>query len=108
MNKGFYDELADSPKPKDEKTSIRNKYNRRLDSLARVLDDFIYHSEVRLDPQRAGKIRNREETEEILRQCKKLRESIPNKDNGTIDDRVYRNLCEVFGIDPGPFIDGEK
>lgn len=75
--------------------------------MARVLDDFIYHAEIRLDIHSAGKIRNRDEVEKILNNCKSLREDIPNKDNGVIDDRVYRDLCEVFGMDPGPFEDEE-
>ena len=85
---------------KDQKTSIRNKYNRRLRSLASTLDDFIYHAELRLDAQRAGKIHKRSETEQLLGHCKSLREAIPTKDGGELDETVYRNLCDVFGIDP--------
>lgn len=88
--------------PKDQKTSIRNKYKRRLRDLAITLDDFILHAELRLDAQRAGKIHKREETEQLLETCRKLRAaiSVKNPMDEELDERVYRNLCDVLGIDP--------
>ena len=52
--------------PKDLKRSIRNKYKRRLNNLSRVLNDFILHAEDRLDQKRAGNIKNKKETEELI------------------------------------------
>lgn len=83
---------------KDLKTSIRNKYKRRLRFLASSLDDFICHAELRLDAKKAGQIRKRTETEALLESCKELRKKIPVHDDGTIDEQVYKNLCDFFNI----------
>lgn len=84
--------------PKDLKTSIRNRYKRRLRFLASSLDDFIYHAELRLDATKAGQIHKRSETEALLVSCKSLREKIPVNDDGTINEQVYKNLCNFFNI----------
>ncbi|WP_444677962.1 hypothetical protein [Halomonas sp. E19] len=84
--------------PKDLKTSIRNKYKRRLRFLVNSLDDFIYHAELRLDAKKAGNIHKRSETEDLLESCKSLREKLPVHDDGTIDEQVYKNLCDFFDI----------
>jgi hypothetical protein len=85
--------------PKDLKTSIRNKYKRRLRFLASSLDDFIHHAELRLDATKAGQIHKRSETEALLESCKALREKIPVHDDGTINERVYKSLCSFFNIE---------
>ncbi|PZO18416.1 MAG: hypothetical protein DCE87_02050 [Betaproteobacteria bacterium] len=87
---------------KDQKTSIRNKYKRRLRDLAMTLDEFITHAEDRLNAQRAGKIHKREETEKLLESCKTLRAAIPMKNPAEeeLDERTDRGLCDIFGIDP--------
>ena len=66
--------------------------------LASSLDDFIHHAELRLDAKRAGQIHKRSETEALLESCKALREKIPVHDDGTIDEQVYKNLCDFFNI----------
>ena len=102
MSDDFFANLSAKVEAKDQKTSIRNKYKRRLRDLALTLDDFITHAEIRLDAQRAGRIHKREETEKLLGSCKTLRAAIPMKNpaDEEMDDRVFRNLCDVFGIDP--------
>jgi len=84
--------------PKDLKTSIRNKYKRRLRILAQSLDDFVHHAELRLDATKAGRIHKRNETEELLEACKSLRKAIPVQDDGEIDERVFKNLSDFFGM----------
>jgi hypothetical protein len=91
-------EFLGSNEPKDLKGSIRNKYKRRLKSLAHILDDFIYHAELRLDKSRAGNIHKREETENLLRRCKDLREFIPITDDDELTDQISRNICEFLDI----------
>lgn len=96
----FFELHKHNKEPKDPKTSIRNKYKRRLVHFARTLDDFIYHAEQRLDTKQAGLIRNRAETEEFLERCKKLKEMIPIKDplNEELTEEQERRFCDIFGI----------
>jgi hypothetical protein len=84
--------------PKDIKTSIRNKYKRRLRFLASSLDDFIHHAELRLDAAKAGQIHKRNELEALLESCKALREKIPMHDDGTVNEQAYKSLCNLFNI----------
>lgn len=102
MSDDVFEHFSAKAAAKDQKTSIRNKYMRRLRDLALTLDDFIFHAEARLDAQRAGRIHKRSETEQLLESCKTLRAAIPIKSapEEEIPDDVYRNLCDVFGIDP--------
>jgi hypothetical protein len=100
MSEDFSEFFTGETVTKDQKTSIRNKYKRRLRNLASTLDDFIHHAELRLDAQRAGRIHKRSETEQLLEHCKALRAAIPIIDEEELDEQVYRNLCDVFGIDP--------
>jgi hypothetical protein len=84
---------------KDQKTSIRNKYKRRLRNLATTLDDFIIQAESRLDEQLAGKIHKREEVVKLLESCKALRATIPvTFADEHMDNQVCQNLSNVFGI----------
>lgn len=87
---------------KDPKGSIRRKYQTRLRNLAHTLDDFILHAENRLDAAAAGRIHKRAETEELLKNCKALRSAIPVKSlsEQELSPDVYRNLCDILGLDP--------
>lgn len=70
-------ELFLHKEPKDKKRSIRDKYKRRLKNLAFMLDEYIMHAEERLNEKKAGKIRNKKETQELLQKCTELRKIIP-------------------------------
>ena len=84
--------------PKDPKASNREKYRRRLRTLASSLNEFIYQAEIRLDATKTGKIYKRSEVEALLESCKSLREKIPVEADGAIDERTYKNLCDFFNI----------
>lgn len=94
------EELFVNKEPKDLKRSIRNKYNRRLRYLAHTIDDYIFHAEQRLDKEKAGKIRNKNETEELLEKCKKLREIIPVKytDENQLSEDDMKRISENLEI----------
>ncbi|WP_217542885.1 hypothetical protein [Vibrio metschnikovii] len=62
---------------KDEKRSIRDKYNRRLKHLYYALEQYLLFAEERLDESKAGKIRNKEETEDIVEKVKELLVLVP-------------------------------
>ena len=96
------DIFSTSAEIKDPKGSIRRKYQTRLRRLAHTLDDFILHAEERLDAVKAGRIHKRTETEALLASCKTLRAAIPVKSASEEDlpPDVYRNLCDIFGLDP--------
>lgn len=87
---------------KNLKKSIRDKYKRRIKWLADALDDLIEHAEYRLDESRAGKIRNREETEDILSRAKTFREILPssndNDNDSQLNSDLIKNLNDLFGI----------
>lgn len=87
---------------KDPKGSIRRKYQTRLRRLAHTLDDFIMHGEERLDAVKAGRIHKRTETAALLESCKTLRAAIPVKSASEeeLSPEVYKNLCDIFGLDP--------
>lgn len=96
-------EIISTPqKIKDPKGSIRHKYQTRLRRLAHTLDDFIQHAEDRLDAAKAGRIHKRTETEALLKSCKTLRSAIPvvSISDEDLPPEVYKNLCDIFGLDP--------
>ena len=98
----FLENLRAKEEIKDPKGSIRRKYQTRLRHLAETLDDFIEHAEQRLDAAKAGKIHKRAETEKLLENCRALRAALPVKclADTEIPLDVYRNLCDIFGLDP--------
>jgi hypothetical protein len=102
MTDDFFSGFQGNNEPKDLKGSIRRKYQTRLRNLGWMLDDFIMHAEERLDAVKAGRIHKRAETEKLLENCKALRAVIPVKSlaDEEIPSDVYRNLCDIFGIDP--------
>lgn len=102
MTDDFFENHLSKDEIKDPKGSIRRKYQTRLRHLAEALDDFIEHAEQRLDAAKAGKIHKRAETEKLLENCKALRAAIPVKSlaNTEISPNVYRNLSNIFGLNP--------
>ncbi|UBQ43356.1 hypothetical protein [Comamonas thiooxydans] len=102
MTDDLFQNLITKDEIKDPKGSIRRKYQTRLRHLADTLDDFIFHAEQRLDEARAGKIHKRPETEQLLEKCKDLRAALPVRSlaDEEIPPEVYRNLCDIFGLDP--------
>lgn len=101
MTDEFFQNTEGKQEIKDPKGSIRRKYQTRLRHLAETLDDFITHAEQRLDAAKAGKIHQRAETEKLLENCKALRAAIPikNIDEEELSPEIYRNLCDIFGLD---------
>ena len=89
--------------PEDKKTSLRNRYKRKLKHLANTLDQFINLANQRLDETQSGKIRRREEVQNLLEKCRDLRELLPPEGNGKPDEieRAYKSLSELFGISTG-------
>ena len=69
---GFGDE------PKNLKVSIHNKYKRRLKSLSRLLDDFIFHADQKLDRAITGNIHHREDIKKIVAKCRELAVLLPD------------------------------
>ncbi|EOF8195031.1 TPA: hypothetical protein ACPY5Y_001570 [Yersinia enterocolitica] len=63
--------------PKNLKKSINDKYNRRVKSLSRHLEDFIYHAEMKLDESISGRIYRRDEIESIVEKVKELVAILP-------------------------------
>lgn len=63
--------------PKNLKKSINDKYNRRVTSLSRHLEDFIYHAEMKLDESISGRIYRRSEIESIVEKVKELVAILP-------------------------------
>lgn len=63
--------------PKNLKKSINDKYNRRVKSLSRHLEDFIYHAEMKLDESVSGRIYRRSEIESIVEKVKELAAILP-------------------------------
>lgn len=63
--------------PKNLKKSINDKYNRRVKSLSRHLEDFIYHAEMKLDESISGRIYRRCEIESIVEKVKELVAILP-------------------------------
>ena len=66
--------------PKNQKKSINDKYNRRVKSLSRHLEDFIYHAEMKLDESISGRIYRRSEIESIVEKVKELMAILPASD----------------------------
>ena len=66
--------------PKNLKKSINDKYNRRVKSLSRHLEDFIYHAEMKLDESISGRIYRRSEIESIVEKVKELMAILPASD----------------------------
>jgi hypothetical protein len=102
MSEDFFAGPSSKVEAKDQKTSIRNKYKRRLRNLAITLDDFIMHAELRLNAQAAGRIHEQDEARNLLESCRTLRAAIPVKNpaDEELDEIAYRNLCDIFGINP--------
>lgn len=101
MTDDFFQSIEGKQEIKDPKGSVRRKYQTRLRHLAYTLDDFITHAEQRLDAVKAGKIHQRTETEKLLESCKTLRAAIPIKNiaEEELSPEIYRNLCDIFGLD---------
>ena len=74
-------ELIEAERLKNPKRSLRDKYKRRVCWMAHSLQEFIYYAEERLDPERAGKIRNKGETELLKKSAEELLKLIPEKYN---------------------------
>ncbi|MFZ4287705.1 hypothetical protein [Variovorax sp. HJSM1_2] len=102
MTDDFFNSLQGKAEIKDPKGSIRRKYQTRLRNLAETLDDFIAHAEQRLDAAQAGKIHKRAETQSLLEHCRALRTTIPvvSSVDEELSPEAYRNLCDIFGLDP--------
>ena len=102
MTDDLFKSLRAKDEIKDPKGSIRRKYQTRLRHLAETLDDFIEHAQQRLDAAKAGKIHKRAETEKLLENCRALRAVLPVNSlaDEEIPPEVYRNLCDIFGLDP--------
>ncbi|MDY4347175.1 hypothetical protein [Pectobacterium brasiliense] len=64
--------------PKNQRASIHNKYKRRLRSLSRHIDDFLYHARLKLDESVAGNIYKREEIEVVVQKATELAQLLPN------------------------------
>ncbi len=58
--------------PKDPKTSIRLKYNRRRESLRHSLEQFLLFAKERLDEEKYGKIYKKEEVINLLKGAEEL------------------------------------
>lgn len=65
--------------PKDPKTSIRLKYNRRREYLRHSLEQFLMFAEERLDEEKYGKIYKKSEVENLLKGANELLEKFPSK-----------------------------
>lgn len=73
---------------KNLKRSIRDKYKRRERNLYHALEQFLLYAEDRLDESIAGKIKNREKTEQLVFLCAKLLEEIPEPKENMIDPNL--------------------
>lgn len=62
---------------KNEKKSIYQRYKRREKGLYHVIQDYIIHAEMRLNPKVAGKARNSDQIEKIVQKCRELLVVLP-------------------------------
>lgn len=81
--------------PKNLKKSINDKYNRRVKSLSRHLEDFIYHAEMKLDESISGRIYRRSEIESIVGKVKELVAILPvSNESPSINFDIIENATE--------------
>lgn len=81
--------------PKNLKKSINDKYNRRVKSLSRHLEDFIYHAEMKLDESISGRIYRRSEIESIVEKVKELVAILPvSNESPSINFDIIENATE--------------
>ena len=85
-------------RPKDLKRSVRDKYHRRLQVLAHTVEQFEYAAADRI--KHGGKIRDRPEIDAILLCLQSVKPYLPKPQE--LDERVIRNLCEVFNMEYVP------
>ena len=86
-----------------QKNSIREKYKRRQERLYIILQDYLFHASMRLDENVAGKAKDRETIEKIVKAVNALIEVIPipveNNDDFEIDfEAVIASLRSVDDI----------
>lgn len=87
---GFNDES------KNPRLSAHNKYKRRLRALSLSVDDFLRHSEAKLDESISGKIYKKSEIEQIVAKAKELAALLPDP-AGAIDcPPVREDFLEVL------------
>lgn len=81
--------------PKNLKKSINDKYNRRVKSLSRHLEDFIYHAEMKLDESISGRIYRRSEIESIVEKVKELVAILPvSNEPPSVNFDIIENATE--------------
>ena len=97
-DKQDFDLPFESKEPKDLKFSIRRKYQRRERDLWMALEQFIIQAEERLDPEKAGDIRDRETVEKL----KSLAEDLFNEIDTPKEfqeDLNFDPICRALNID---------
>lgn len=78
--------------PKDPKTSIRLKYNRRREYLRHSLEQFLIFTEERLDEEKYGKIYKKLEVEDLLKGAKELLDKFPTKKEYEFTEEDFANF----------------
>ena len=78
--------------PKDPKTSIRLKYNRRREYLRHSLEQFLIFAEERLDEEKYGKIYKKAEVENLLKGAQKLLDIFPAKKEYEFTQEDFANF----------------
>lgn len=85
--------------PKNIKRSLRDKYKRRLNSLAHAVEELQSAANARLSD--GGKIRDKDEVLKILQALDSLKNLLPEA-NLELDEETNKRLCELFNIDYQP------
>lgn len=87
----------------NQKDSIRERYKLRQIWLYNILEDYLLHASMRLDENIAGKARDRETIEKIVKAANSLIEVIPipveNNDALDIDFDIEALIANVRSVD---------
>lgn len=78
--------------PKELKTSIRLKYNRRREYLRHSLEQFLIFAEERLDEEKYGKIYKKAEVENLLKGANELLDSFPAEKEHEFTQEDFANF----------------
>ncbi|MCO7230315.1 hypothetical protein NH398_13870 [Halomonas sp. CnH100-B] len=88
--------MSFNDEPKNPRLSVHNKYKRRLKSLSRHVDDFLYHADMKLDESIAGNIYKREEIEQVVAKVRELAALLPDTDEAFDGPSIREDFLEVL------------
>lgn len=81
---------------KNQRLSVHNKYKRRLRSLSRYVDDFLYHANMKLDESVAGYIYKRQEIEQVVNKAQELAALLPNPNDAFDGPSIRDDFLEIL------------